>query len=116
MFRHSVRVALFGLCGIVASSSYVLADACGGCGTVCTLRAPITGHCITHGHDVTCEAKKAYCTSHIDDVMKCAAAVLGVAGVSTSCGACLVNGGTVACAAPCAATPGAVQSAGQKCH
>jgi hypothetical protein len=29
------------------------------CGEVCTLRAPITGHCITHGHDIGCEAGKA---------------------------------------------------------
>jgi hypothetical protein len=29
------------------------------CGDVCTLRAPFTGHCITHGHDLGCEAGKA---------------------------------------------------------
>jgi hypothetical protein len=28
------------------------------CGEVCTLRAPFTGHCITHGHDLGCEAGK----------------------------------------------------------
>jgi hypothetical protein len=28
------------------------------CGTVCTFRAPITGHCVTHGHDLGCEAGK----------------------------------------------------------
>ena len=29
------------------------------CGEVCTFRAPITGHCVTHGHDLGCEAGKA---------------------------------------------------------
>jgi hypothetical protein len=28
------------------------------CGDVCTFRAPITGHCVTHGHDLGCEAGK----------------------------------------------------------
>jgi hypothetical protein len=28
------------------------------CGEVCTFRAPITGHCVTHGHDLGCEAGK----------------------------------------------------------
>jgi hypothetical protein len=35
------------------------------CGEVCTFRAPITGHCVTHGHDAGCElgkiARKAAC-------------------------------------------------------
>jgi hypothetical protein len=103
---------------IVTLSSYAAADNCGSCGTVCTLRAP-GGHCITHGHDITCEARKRICLTNWNKVVGCVNGVIKTAGVTAACGGCVAGtsgAGLAACIGPCAADIGTVQSAQQQCR
>jgi hypothetical protein len=77
------RLALAIICILTAfSQAYASCNPNAEC-RACILRAPITGHCIQMGNDVTCEGRKKVC-------QKCGAIKAAATGLSLACAYCVL--------------------------
>jgi hypothetical protein len=86
---------------------------------VCVFRSPITGKCVQHGNDYTCETRKAICNGK---VKACVISVIGAKVFTGYCASCIVGawatGGAalLACAVPCGLAADQIQKVIDHCR